>query len=271
MVTLPEGRFLMGSNEHYPEEAPARMVAVEAFKIDAYAVTNDDFAAFVADSGYVTTSEIELFREETSSMPDAYYQAGSLVFRMTDRPVSLTNPNQWWHFVPGANWRHPEGPESNIASRGDHPVVHVSQIDALAYAAWAGKALPSEAQWEYAANCGDAGDNGLGPNIWRGTFPHQNSRTSQPPFTIASAAGKATAEGLFNMLGNVWEWTCDPFEKATASCCSAKFAPLVQMTLKGGSYLCAESYCRRYRSAARIGYDPRAATGHIGFRCVVSW
>ena len=144
MISFSGGQFLMGSDRHYPEEAPERMVEVAPFQIDAASVTNDAFAAFIAATGYITTSERPNDKQNGV--------AGSFVFQMTKDPVSLLDPNQWWRFVPGANWRHPEGPQSNLAERGLHPVVNVSFIDALAYANWAGKSLPSEVQWEFAAN-----------------------------------------------------------------------------------------------------------------------
>lgn len=254
----------MGSDRHYPEETPERVVEVAPFQIDAAAVTNDAFAAFVAATGYITTSE----------RPDDAQNgvAGSLVFQMTIGPVSLRDPNQWWQFVPGASWRHPEGPKSNIAERGLHPVVNVSFIDALAYAHWAGKSLPTEAYWEFAAMI--AASDRVEMNIWRGDFPHQNQRTQSAPFTIPSLNSDAPQSGLHNMLGNVWEWTIDTFsnpQTGKPSCCVPE-APSSQFTrvLKGGSHLCAESYCRRYRPAARIGHAETSATSHIGFRCVAN-
>ncbi|MEP2639275.1 MULTISPECIES: formylglycine-generating enzyme family protein [Rhodobacterales] len=262
MMSLDGGQFLMGSDRHYPEEAPARIVEVAPFQIDTAAVTNDAFAAFVAATGYITTSERPNDKENKV--------AGSFVFQMTKGPVSLLDPNQWWQFVPGANWRHPEGPQSNLVKRGLHPVVNVSFIDALAYANWAGKSLPSEAQWEFAATI--AASDRLDMNIWRGDFPHRNERTGMPPFTVPSRNNDTPRSRLHNMLGNVWEWTTDPFSQTSTgrpNCC----VPEPQSSqdtriLKGGSYLCAESYCRRYRPAARIAHAETSATSHIGFRCV---
>lgn len=259
MISLAGGQFLMGSDRHYPEESPERMVEIAPFQIDAAAVTNADFAGFVADTGYLTTSE--------QGIDGA---AGSLVFRMTDGPVSLLDPSQWWAFVEGASWQHPEGPQSDIADRGAHPVVHVSFIDALAYANWAGRALPSEAQWEFAATIAAADRQEA--NIWRGSFPHQNDKARSAPFTVPSHHDHAPRSGLHNMLGNVWEWTMDVFsEQATGkpNCCSqTTTATQTSRTLKGGSHLCADTYCRRYRPAARIGHAETSATSHIGFRCI---
>lgn len=259
MISLAGGQFLMGSDRHYPEEAPERMVEVAPFQIDAAAVTNDAFARFVAATGYVTTSEQSIDGD-----------AGSLVFRMTDGPVSLHDPSQWWDFVEGASWQHPEGQQSNLIGLGSHPVVHVSFIDALAYANWAGKILPSEAQWEFAATI--AASDRADMNIWRGAFPHQNDSHQFAPFTVPALRNEASRSGLHNMLGNVWEWTIDsfsPIAKGKPNCCSQETHSLQDTrTLKGGSHLCADSYCRRYRPAAKIGYCETSATSHIGFRCV---
>lgn len=262
LISLTGGQFLMGSDRHYPEEAPARLVDVAPFQIDAAAVTNDAFAEFVAATGYVTTSEMPVGDQNAS--------AGSLVFQMTNGPVSLLDPSKWWQFVPGASWKHPEGPDSDLDGRRMHPVVHISFIDAAAYANWAGKTLPSEAEWEFAANI--AASDRAELNIWRGAFPHQNDKNHSTPFTIPSLSGDPPRSGLHNMLGNIWEWTTDAFlHPATGkpSCCAHEAASLqLTRTLKGGSHLCAESYCRRYRPAARIGHDETSATSHIGFRCV---
>lgn len=262
MISLTGGRFVMGSDRHYPEEAPERMVEMDPFWIDAGAVTNDDFAAFVAETGYITTSEHPIDVQGG--------RAGSFVFQLAKGPVSLLDPNQWWKFVPGASWRHPEGPQSNLVGRGLHPVVNVSFIDALAYAKWAEKSLPSEEQWEFAATI--AASDRCNMNIWHGDFPHQNERTDTAPFTIPSCSCDAPRSGLHNMLGNVWEWTTTPFSQAPSgkpNCCPLKnHSSQDTRTLKGGSYLCAESYCRRFRPAARIGHAETSATNHIGFRCV---
>lgn len=263
MIALSGGQFVMGSDRHYPEEAPERMVEVAPFQIDAEAVTNDAFAAFVAATGYITTSERPTGEQNGVT--------GSLVFQMTNGPVSLLDPTQWWRFVAGAHWKHPEGPYSNLDGRGLHPVVHISFIDANAYANWAEKCLPSEAQWEFAANI--AGSDRSETNIWHGSFPYQNERTLAGPFTMPSLNSDTPRSGLHNLLGNVWEWTTDPFSRPTAgkpSCCAQETSSSqLALTLKGGSHLCAESYCRRYRPSARIGHGKASATSHIGFRCVI--
>lgn len=264
MISLSGGQFLMGSDRHYPEESPERMVEVAPFQIDAAAVTNDAFAAFVAATGYITTSERTT--DDQNEIP------GSLVFQMSDGPVSLLDPSHWWQFVAGASWKHPEGPDSNLDGRGMHPAVHISFVDATAFATWAGKVLPTEAQWEFAANV--AASDRAEINIWRGDFPHQNQRTQSAPFTLPSLISYAPRSGLHNMLGNVWEWTIDGFSQQSTeppTCCVPQTqTSQVDRTLKGGSHLCAESYCRRYRPAARLGHAETSATSHIGFRCVAN-
>lgn len=271
MVTMDAGSFRMGSDHHYPEEAPSRSVDVLSFQIDASAVTNSDFSAFVRATGYMTTSEQPLDPDFDPGMPDDYYLPGALVFTMPAHPVGLSDASKWWSFVPGACWRHPEGHASTLAGRGDHPVVQVSYTDALAYARWVGKTLPSEVQWEYAAAIGEmaAGANPADLNIWHGVFPNQNERRFAPPFTVPAKSGPSQ-NGLYHMLGNVWEWTSDSMStEGTRGCCGADAAASVTDTkvLKGGSFLCAETYCRRYRPAARMGYALISATNHIGFRC----
>lgn len=271
MVTFDGGRFRMGSDHHYPEEAPSRFADVSSFQMDTRAVTNDDFSAFVRSTGYITTSEQPLDREGDPGMPDDYYSPGALVFTKPTHPVGLSDASKWWSFVPGACWRHPEGPESSLVGRGDHPVVQVSYTDALAYAQWVGKALPSEVQWECAAAVGEmaASAKTADLNIWHGTFPYQNLRCTAPPFTVPAKSGPSK-NGLYHMLGNVWEWTSDSFSSAcTRGCCGADAAASVTdiKVLKGGSFLCAKNYCRRYRAPARIGYSQASATNHIGFRC----
>jgi formylglycine-generating enzyme required for sulfatase activity len=271
MIEIGAGCFQMGSDDHYPEEAPARFVEVAGFRIDATAVTNDDFAAFVRETGYVTTCERPIDRDTNPGMPDDFYKPGSLVFQMTAGPVRLDDPRQWWKLVYGACWKHPEGPQSNLDGRGDHPVGHVSYLDALAYAHWAGKKLPTETQWEYAVK--SIPHSPAPPNIWRGAFPHHNIRTDGPPFTVAAHDAMAQTGCLHNMLGNVWEWTQDKFMVQTsgnsACCTAATNAPTsVERVLKGGSHLCADSYCRRYRPAARIGAAEESSTSHTGFRWV---
>ncbi|MBO0904782.1 formylglycine-generating enzyme family protein [Jiella sonneratiae] len=281
MVRLEGGRFVMGSDRFYPEERPAHPVEVGPFRIDRHAVSNDDFDRFVKATGYVTTAEIPLSREEMPGAPAELLAAGSLVFRKTDGPVPLRDFRAWWRFVPGASWRAPEGPGSSIDGRRDHPVVHVSLHDAAAYAAWAGKTLPSEAQWEFAARAGSdttypwgddfTPDGRVMANTWHGAFPFRNDRVCGPVLTCPVDAFEPSAFGLFNMIGNVWEWTATKFtasHKSPSPCCApgAGDGP-VSHVLKGGSFLCAPSYCRRYRASARSPQEARSSTNHIGFRC----
>ncbi|MEP2532306.1 SUMF1/EgtB/PvdO family nonheme iron enzyme [Shimia sp.] len=271
MVRIKGGRFLMGSDAHYPEEKPVRLVEVADFEIDPAVVTNQEFSHFVSSTGYVTTSERALNPCWQPGMPSEYYVAGSLVFHMLSHPVKLTDPGQWWRFVPGAFWKHPEGPDSTLTGRELHPVVHISYIDAQAFAQWAGKALPTEAQWEYAANL--AQSDRATAHIWDGEFPYRNEYSQTAPFTVPAHSRSEPPSGLHNMLGNVWEWTCDRFLTPTTqknSCCAPKNdnpMPVLRV-LKGGSHLCADNYCLRYRPAARIGNDENYASSHVGFRCI---
>jgi formylglycine-generating enzyme required for sulfatase activity len=266
MVAIPAGRYRVGSDAHYPEERPARWVEVGAFLIDATPVTNADFARFVAATGY-------------SSVAERQQPAGSAVFVMTPGPVDVRDPSQWWRFIQGASWRAPEGDGSDVTGREHHPVVHVAQEDAQAFAAWCGKRLPNEAEWEVAARGGllDAaygwGDelmpNGcLMANTWTGAFPWYFARDGRPGTTTVRSFPE-NGYGLYDMIGNVWEWTASPFvEKATCGCTG--LAATGTVALKGGSFLCAAEYCARYRPAARIGLTPDSTAAHVGFRCAAA-
>jgi sulfatase modifying factor 1 len=299
MIALPGGRFFMGSNDHYPEEKPQREVEVSPFAIDRHMVRNRDFAIFVKETGHVTTAEkVPNAADYPGALPEMLKPA-SLVFTMTPGPVPLNNHFQWWDFVFGADWRHPTGPGSSIEGMEDHPVVHVSYEDAHAYATWAGKHLPTEAEWEYAARGGMekaefAWGSELVPNgqhhanIWQGRFPYENSEEDGYTRTSPVGAYPANGYGLFDMIGNAWEWTSDwygiqdPVQKR--GCCvpanprGAKMEDsydprepeirIPRKVLKGGSHLCAHSYCRRYRPAARHAQPIDSSTSHIGFRCV---
>jgi formylglycine-generating enzyme required for sulfatase activity len=282
-VELPGGDFLMGSDRHYLEERPQHPTRVKPFQMDRTAVTNAQFAEFVEATDYRTIAEIPLDPATAPSMPAAYFQAGSLVFHMTDGPVDLRDFCRWWKFIPGACWRHPEGPKSTIEDRLDHPVVQVSLPDALAYAEWAGRSLPSERQWEFAARStsdeeyswGAALNEGdeIHANTWIGSFPFQNDRTETAPFTQSVSAYDPNAHGLYNMIGNVWEWTIDAFQNAHdpgVNCCtpSRTIEPGKNYVTKGGSFLCAPSYCRRYRASARSPQEAHSSTNNLGFRCV---
>jgi formylglycine-generating enzyme required for sulfatase activity len=261
--------------QHHRAELPKDIIASEA------TVTNAEFSRFVAETNYKTTAEIPLDPKSAQGMPDDYFAAGSLVFHLTDGPVNLGDVRTWGDFVPEANWRHPDGPMSSIKERMDHPVVQVSLIDAQAYAAWASKRLPSETQWEFAARDGvettypwgdDLAKDGLvRANTWQGSFPWHN--TNQAPYLWPSTSGDPSRYGLYNMIGNVWEWTVDsyhPVHGRNNPCCTP--ARLVfegnLFAVKGGSFLCAPSYCRRYRATARSPQEGRSSTNHLGFRCV---
>jgi formylglycine-generating enzyme required for sulfatase activity len=273
----------MGSDRHYLEERPQHPTRVKPFQMDRTAVTNAQFAEFVEATDYRTIAEIPLDPATAPSMPAAYFEAGSLVFHMTDGPVDLRDFCRWWKFIPGACWRHPEGPKSTIEDRLDHPVVQVSLPDALAYAEWAGRSLPSERQWEFAARStsdeeyswGAALNEGdeIHANTWIGSFPFQNDRTETAPFTQSVSAYDPNAHGLYNMIGNVWEWTIDAFQNAHdpgVNCCtpSRTIEQGKNYVTKGGSFLCAPSYCRRYRASARSPQEAHSSTNNLGFRCV---
>ena len=275
MIFLEGGAFSMGAARFYPEERPVRPAAVEAFWIDATPVTNAGFARFVAATGYVTAAE----------RPSGAIPPGSSVFVPPPGPVDLGDPSQWWAFREGACWRRPLGEGSDLAGLEDHPVVHVTFEDAAAYAAWAGKALPTEAQWEYAARGGLEGadyawGNALAPdglmlaNYWQGEFPAQNTLRDGWLRTSPVCAFPANGYGLHDMIGNVWEWTLDgwtmPGEAPAPRCCAAKAGGTERKVIKGGSHLCAANYCQRYRPAARHPQPAGEATSHIGFRCVAA-
>lgn len=297
MIAVPAAEFAMGSDDHYPEERPSRRVAVDAFLIDQVPVTVSAFARFVEATGHVTLAEIAPDRRDYPGMPPELAEAGSIVFRP---PGRLTGPGhlQWWDFVIGADWRHPEGPESSIEGRGEHPVTHVAHSDAEAYASWAGKALPSEAEWEIAARGGLEGreyawgdefepDGRPMANYWHGQFPTQNLVSDGFSGTSPVGAFPANGFGLSDMIGNVWEWTDDWYSDGTPSrhCCvprnprggtlEASLEPgrelfgIGRKVLKGGSHLCAPNYCQRYRPAARLAQAIDTSTCHVGFRCVI--
>ena len=300
MIWIPGGNFIMGSNRFYREERPARAAAVDGFWIDRRPVTNAEFRRFVLATGYLTLSERA---PDPAVYPDAdpsLLAPGSLVFMKPDGPVDLRDYRAWWAYVPGANWLHPEGPESNVDDRWDHPVVHVAFDDVVAYAAWAGKAIPTEAEWEFAARGGlqdatyawgeeFAPDGRAMANTWQGRFPWENLAEDGYEGTSPVGAFPANGYGLYDMIGNVWEWTADWFAgkhaaDAPKACCipknprggaeAASYDPrlpnikIPRKVLKGGSHLCAPNYCRRYRPAARHAEPVDTSTSHVGFRCI---
>jgi sulfatase modifying factor 1 len=301
MAYIPGGTFRMGSDRHYPEEAPAHRVAVDAFWIDRTPVTNAQFRKFVQATGHATFAEIAPEAEDYPGALPHMLRAGSLVFDPPTHPVDLTDWSQWWTFKFGANWRKPYGIGSSIKGLDDHPVVHVAYRDAEAYARWAGKALPTEAEWEFAGRGGleeaeFAWGDELEPggrrmaNVWLGEFPHRNLSAAAYKRTTPVGAFPPNGYGLHDMIGNVWEWTTDwhaPKHEAEAlkSCCIPEnprggreedsYDPcqpqirIPRKVLKGGSHLCAPSYCRRYRPAARHAQPVDTSTSHVGFRCVV--
>jgi sulfatase modifying factor 1 len=289
LVKLPGGSFRMGSTSFYPEEAPAHTATVEAFAVERHPVTNAQYAAFVADTGYVTVAEQSLDAALYPGVAAEDLAPGALVFRPTPGPVDLRDWQQWWDWALGACWRHPFGPDGGTGTswtdRLDHPVVQLAYTDAAAYAGWAGRRLPSEAEWEYAARGGAtttyawgdevAPDGRLMANTWQGRFPYRNDGALGWVGTSPVGTFPPNGFGLLDMIGNVWEWTTTPFSAHHATdgvkgCCTPPSSPdpAINQTLKGGSHLCAPEYCHRYRPAARSAQSQDSATSHIGFRCV---
>jgi len=294
MITVPEGTFLMGSCDFYPEEAPVRGVDLAAFRMDRQPVTNRQFAQFVAATGYVTLAERPLDPASYPGIDADRLVAGALVFRAPKRGSNASDVNEWWAYVPGAHWRRPEAATTVFAGRMDHPVTCVAYEDAAAYAAWAGKRLPTEAEWERAARGGlEAATYAWGDefapggkrmaNTWVGDFPMQNARQKAHRTTRVGSFPE-NGFGLVDMIGNVWEWTSDwylsrPGSAAPRSCCSPPDdchdpdQPSIRIprrVLKGGSFLCAANYCARYRPAARQAQMIDTASVHIGFRCAAN-
>ncbi|AXB78017.1 formylglycine-generating enzyme family protein [Novosphingobium sp. P6W] len=306
MTWIPGGTFTMGSERFYPEEAPLRRVAVDGFWIDIAPVTNRRFAAFVEATGYTTVAEIVPDRRDYPGMLPGMDRAGSLVFHKSRTPVDTSNPANWWAFEFGADWHYPLGPDSDVESLGlwDHPVVQIAYADAEAYARWAGKDLPTEAEFEFAARGGLEGadyawgdelapDGAMMANYWQGLFPFANQMLDGWERTSPVGTYPANGYGLVDMIGNSWEWTSDWWadtpetakKKAGGSCCTLSnprggklkdsFDPsqpairIGRKVLKGGSHLCAANYCQRYRPAARHPEMIDSSTSHIGFRCVL--
>ncbi len=302
MVWIPGGTFTMGSDRHYPEEAPSHPVTVDGFFMDATPVTNRAFRAFVKATGYVTLAEKKPKAEDYPGALPHMLRAGSLVFTPPEHPVRDTSDwSQWWQFKFGANWSRPYGAGAKpVPGAPDHPVVHVAYEDALAYAGWAGKDLPTEAEWEFAARGGlDGAEFAWGDelvpggqhraNTWQGQFPHENTGEDGYARTSPVTAFPPNGYGLFDMIGNVWEWTTDFWStrhpEAAAKACCVPLNPrggtaeasyddgqpeirIPRRVLKGGSHLCAPSYCQRYRPAARHAEPVDTSTSHVGFRCI---
>jgi formylglycine-generating enzyme required for sulfatase activity len=299
MAWVPGGSFRMGSDHHYPEEAPTHTVRVDGFWIDPRAVTNADFRRFVEATGHVTVAERPADPALYPGADPALLVPSSVMFRRPAGRVDLRNHFNWWTYMPGADWRHPRGPESSLEGLWDHPVVHVAFEDAAAYAAWMGKELPTEAEWECAARgggrdtefaWGDEFTPGGRPmaNTWQGEFPWQNLVEDGFEWTAPVGSFPANGYGLYDMIGNTWEWTQDWYQdhgKLTHSCCTiqnprgcdlsasiderAAGPRIPRKVMKGGSYLCAPNYCRRYRPAARMPQAVDTSTCHLGFRCVL--
>jgi formylglycine-generating enzyme required for sulfatase activity len=300
MVWIPGGTFLMGSDRAYPEEAPAHKVKVAGFWIGAHAVTNAEFARFVDATGYVTVAERPADPADYPGAQPELLVPASVVFKKSRGPVDLSNPYNWWTYVAGADWRHPRGPDTSIDNLLDHPVVHVAFEDVEAYTKWRGQELPTEAEWEFAARGGlDGAEFAWGneympkgrpmANTWQGEFPWQNRAEDGYEWTAPVGSFPPNGYGLYDMAGNVWEWTTDWFQdhcrNIKSACCTIdnprggepnqSFDPrtptikIPRKVMKGGSYLCAPNYCRRYRPAARMPQPIDTSTCHLGFRCVV--
>jgi len=299
MVWIPEGTFLMGSDRHYPEEAPAHRVSVEGFWMDRHTVTNREFGKFVEATGHVTVAEKPANPADYPGAKPELLVPSSVTFKKLAGRVDLRNRYNWWVYTAGADWRHPHGPGSSLHGLWDHPVVHVAFEDVEAYAQWAGKALPTEAEWEFAARGGlEAAEYVWGDeftpggtsmaNTWQGEFPWQNLLTDGFEGTAPVGSFPPNGYGLYDMAGNVWEWTNDWYQAHGViqhACCTMhnprggdrdasiendpSGARIPRKVMKGGSYLCAPNYCRRYRPAARMAQPVDTSTCHLGFRCIV--
>jgi sulfatase modifying factor 1 len=294
MVLIPAGTFRMGSEAFYPDERPVHERRVDAFELDRHPVTNADFATFVSDTGYTTVAERPLDPVEFPDLAPEELVPGSMVFTPTQGPVDLSNWRAWWRWQPGASWRHPQGPGSDIDERMRHPVVHVAYADAGAYAEWAGKRLPTEAEHEYAARGGTSGTEfAWGDEPFPGGIPQAHTWIGRFPYDARGPYGGGTAPvgsypangyGLLDMIGNVWEWTSDyytprhlrladqPVDAGRRANLLAAASPesgstIPRRVLKGGSQLCSPEYCLRFRPAARSPQAEDTGMSHIGFRC----
>ena len=305
MVFIPGGEFSMGGanpkgiqnggNEPMNDARPVHRVYVDGFLMDEHEVTNAQFAKFVKATGYITIAERKPTKEEFPGAPAENLVAGSVVFNEPSKKVSLNNFYEWWTFIIGANWRHPQGPNSNIEGKDDYPVVHIAWQDAAAYAKWAGKRLPTEAEWEFAARGGESGNlymwgNHLKPkdqwmaNIFQGDFPHNDTGLDGYKGPSPVKRFSPNNYGLYDLAGNVWEWCADWYKDDyystldTASLTKNPKGPkesfdsaepgVAKKVQRGGSYLCTDQYCTRYMVGARGKGEISTGTNHIGFRCV---
>lgn len=304
MVYIPGGEYKMGgkSDQAEKDEFPVHEIQISPFWIDETEVTNRQFSKFVKETGYLTTAEKDINWEEmkkelpegTTKPPDSVLAAGSLTFKPTNGPVDLRDYSQWWIWTRGASWRHPEGPESTIEDRMDHPVVHISWYDAKTYADWAGKRLPTEAEWEFAASGGlekkypwgdEAIENSFDKaNFWQGFFPHRNDKKDGFISTAPVKSFPPNSYGLYDMAGNVWEWCEDKYNvysysenvkakkttnpKGSENYYDPREPYLAKHVIRGGSFLCNDSYCSGYRVSRRMGSTRDSGFSHTGFRCV---
>ena len=298
MIWIPGGRFWMGTaDDHMPDARPCHRVYVDGFWMDKAEVTNAEFAAFVETTGYVTIAERNPRQEDYPQAPPEKLVAGSVVFSPPDHPVGLDNHFRWWSYLPGADWRHPEGPNSNIKDRMNHPVVHIAYDDALAYCNWAGKRLPTEAEFEFASRGGldrkryTWGDEFMPggkhmANTFQGHFPDTNTGEDGYLATAPVGSFPPNGYGLFDMAGNIWEWTSDWYRadyyqtlagsgeiavnpKGPADSFDPSEPGVWKRVHRGGSFLCTDQYCARYIAGGRGKGESDTGTNHLGFRCVV--
>ena len=305
MAKIPAGTLNMGGDNEQADrnELPKHKVVIASFWMDEREVTNQQFSDFIEATNYLTVAERPINWEEmakelppgTPKPPDSLLLPGALVFQAPKQQIDMNNPGNWWFWVTGANWRHPAGPESNMEDKMDHPVVQVAWEDATAYAEWAGKRLPTEAEWEWAARGGEEGiiypwgNNELSEtappaNFWQGPFPYVNELKDEFATTAPVAQFPANGYGLYDMAGNVWEWCADWFDvkfytdpaavKANTSGPARAYNPMngqiPERVVRGGSFLCSENYCSGYRNSRRMGSSPDTGLNHTGFRCAVS-
>jgi formylglycine-generating enzyme required for sulfatase activity len=285
MVLVPGGRFTMGEDDERPEERPAHRVEVAAFWIDRHEVTNAQFADFVAATGYVTVAERGLDPAENPGVPPELLRPGGMVFTAPEGVANGWDVTQWWRYVPGASWRAPSGPGSSIVGKEGHPVVQIAYEDALAYAAWRGTELPTEAQWEYAARGGLDGATyawgdtfhdpaqGFKTNSWQGSFPVADTGEDGFKGTAPVGCFAPNGYGLYDMTGNVWEYTADRYLPYHRTGAHRSGTPSSEdggsVVIKGGSWLCVPTFCARYRPSGRQPQELSLGSNHIGFRTVL--